>query len=257
MLGEILSWTFSTISNIAWLFVFLPQLMENYNKKSSDAVSFYLVALWYIGDTLSVVSAIYKSIHPVLIYTGTYHIIFDVIFLIQVIYYRLPMWRYSNATSDTYLTRYPLLLDETLYRYDSMLYYAKDVLLLHETSLLLGYSILLLLLLLLSQAIFELFPHIIVGDIFAWTSTVIFFLSRLPQILLNYKRRSVEGLSFTAFVNIIIANQLFLASILVKLIDIDDSNRVKYIVKNIPWIVGSSGTTLFDIIIFIQFFIYK
>jgi len=51
MLGEILSWTFSTISNIAWLFVFLPQLMENYNKKSSDAVSFYLIALWYIGDT--------------------------------------------------------------------------------------------------------------------------------------------------------------------------------------------------------------
>ena len=152
---------------------------------------------------------------------GTYHIIFDVIFLIQVIYYRLPR----------YLTRYALLLDETLYRYDSMLYYAKDVLLLHETSLLLGYSILLLLLLLLlllsSQAIFGLFSHIIVGDIFAWTSTVIFFLSRLPQILLNYKRRSVEGLSFTAFVNIIIANQLFLASILVKLIDIDDSNRVK------------------------------
>jgi uncharacterized protein with PQ loop repeat len=246
MLGEILSWTFSTISNIAWLFVFIPQLIENYNKKSSDAVSFYLIALWYIGDTLSVVSAIYKSIHPVLIYMGTYHIIFDVVFLIQVIYYRLPR----------YLTRYhsyPLLLDETLYKYDSMLYYVKDVLLLHETSLLLGYSILLL----SSQVICKLFPPIIVGDIFAWTSTVIFFLSRLPQILLNYKRRSVEGLSFTAFVNIIIANQLFLASILIKLIDIDNSNRVKYIIDNIPWIVGSSGTTLFDIIIFIQFFIYK
>lgn len=244
MLGEILSWTFSTISNIAWLFVFIPQLIENYNKKSSDAVSFYLIALWYIGDTLSVVSAIYKSIHPVLIYMGTYHIIFDVVFLIQVIYYRLPR----------YLTRYhsyPLLLDET--KYDSMLYYVKDVLLLHETSLLLGYSILLL----SSQVICKLFPPIIVGDIFAWTSTVIFFLSRLPQILLNYKRRSVEGLSFTAFVNIIIANQLFLASILIKLIDIDNSNRVKYIIDNIPWIVGSSGTTLFDIIIFIQFFIYK
>ena len=246
MLGEILSWTFSTISNIAWLFVFIPQLIENYNKKSSDAVSFYLIALWYIGDTLSVVSAIYKSLHPVLIYMGTYHIIFDVVFLIQVIYYRLPR----------YLTRYhsyPLLLDETLYRYDSMLYYVKDVLLLHETSLLLGYSILLL----SSQVIFKLFPPIIVGNIFAWTSTVIFFLSRLPQILLNHKRRSVEGLSFTAFVNIIIANQLFLASILIKLIDIDNSNRVKYIINNIPWIVGSSGTTLFDIIIFIQFFIYK
>ena len=177
---------------------------------------------------------------------GTYHIIFDVVFLIQVIYYRLPR----------YLTRYhsyPLLLDETLYRYDSMLYYVKDVLLLHETSLLLGYSILLL----SSQVIFKLFPPIIVGNIFAWTSTVIFFLSRLPQILLNHKRRSVEGLSFTAFVNIIIANQLFLASILIKLIDIDNSNRVKYIINNIPWIVGSSGTTLFDIIIFIQFFIYK
>jgi uncharacterized protein with PQ loop repeat len=242
MLGEILSWTFSTISNIAWLFVFVPQLIENYNMNSSDAVSFYLVALWYVGDTLSVVSAIYKSINPVLVYMGIYHIIFDIIFIIQVIYYRLP--RYHS---------YPLLLDETVYRYDSMFYYTKDVLLIHETRVLIGYSILLL----LSQIIFQLFPPIIIGNIFAWASTLIFFLSRLPQILLNYKRRSIEGLSFITFVNIIIANQLFLASILIKLIDIDNSNHIKYIIKNIPWIVGSCTTTIFDIIIFIQFFIYK
>lgn len=242
MLGEILSWTFSTISNISWLFVFLPQLIVNYNNKSSDAVSFYLIALWYVGDTFSVISAIYKSIHPVLIYMGTYHIIFDIIFLVQIIHYKLPR---QNS--------YPLLLDETVYRYES-LYYLKDILLFNETLLLIGYSLVLLVV----QPILNLLPHIIVGNVFAWISTFIFLLSRLPQILLNHKRRSVDGLSFVTFINIIIANQLFLASILIKLIDIDtESNRMFYIFNNMPWIIGSSGTTLFDIIIFIQFYIYE
>lgn len=242
MLGEFLSWTISTLSNISWLFVFIPQILENIKNKSSDAISFYLILLWYIGDTFSTISVIYKSVTPILLYVGIYHIIFDLIFISQVIYYRLPA-----------IQSYPQLLNEDSYRYD-LLYYIKDVITMQEVYTFLGYNIVLI----LSQSVLHYLPHIIIGNIFAWLSTIIFLTSRLPQILLNYQRKSVRGLSFVTFFNIAIANQLFLISVLINLLDFQSPIlRLKFILENLPWIVGSSGTIFFDIILFLQFWKYR
>jgi len=240
--GESLSWTISTLSNIMWLFVFIPQILENVKNKSSDAISFYLILLWYIGDTFSTISVVYKSVIPMLLYVGVYHIIFDLIFIGQVIYYRLPQ-----------IEHYPQLLNENEYKYD-LLYYTKDVIRMPEVYMFLGYNVVLL----LTQSVLQYFPHIVIGNIFAWLSTIIFLMSRLPQILLNYQRKSVMGLSFVTFFNIAIANHLFLISVLINLLDIHSSHlRLKFILENLPWIVGSSGTILFDGILFLQFWKYK
>jgi uncharacterized protein with PQ loop repeat len=242
MLGDTLSWILGSISNLVWLFVFVPQLIKNKTTNSSDAISFYLLLAWYIGDTLSCMSVMYKNVSPVLLYVGIYHIVFDIIFMVQVIYYRLP-----------HLDQYQVLLNESTYNYN-ILFYTKDILFMKETRLFLGYTVLFP----LSQIFFNLIPHELLGNIFAWMSTFLFLLSRLPQILLNYKRRSVSGLSFITFVNIILANQLFLASILIKLIDINDSHeKINFIIENIPWIIGCSGGLVFDIIIFTQFIKYN
>lgn len=242
MLGESLSWTISTLSNITWLFVFIPQILENTRNKSSDAISFNLILLWYIGDTFSTISVIYKSVMPMLLYVGVYHIIFDLIFIGQVVYYRLPR-----------IETYPQLLNENSYKYD-LVYYIKDVITMPEVYTFFGYNAVIV----LSQPILLYFPHVIIGNIFAWLSTIIFLMSRLPQILLNYQRKSVTGLSFVTFFNIAIANQLFLISILINLLDINSSLlRFKFILENLPWIVGSSGTILFDGILLLQFWKYK
>lgn len=242
MIGELLSWTLSSFSNIVWLFVFTPQLYENNKNKSSDAISFYLLLLWYIGDTFSTLSVSYKQVSPILLYVGVYHIIFDIIFILQVIYYRLP-----------YLDQYVALLEtNTLSKYE-IFYYIKDVLNMNESLLFLSYNLTLLLI----QPFLGMIPSNIIGNFLAWSSTFVFFISRIPQIALNYKRKSVTGLSFITFINIIIANQLFLASILTPLIDIDNQDRLNYIIQNFPWIAGSTGGIILDLIIFIQFIKYN
>lgn len=242
MLGELLSWIISTLSNIAWLFVFIPQILENKRNKSSDAISFYLILLWYIGDTFSTISVIYKNASHILLYVGVYHIIFDLIFIGQIIYYRLPQ-----------IQSYPQLLNEDTHRYD-VLYYIKDVITMSEVYTFLGYNTVLI----FCQPILLYFPHVVIGNIIAWLSTIIFLISRLPQILLNYRRKSVIGLSVVTFVNIAIANQLFLISVLVNLLDITSSNlQLQFILENLPWIVGSSGTIIFDAILCLQFWKYK
>jgi uncharacterized protein with PQ loop repeat len=241
MLGDVLSWTLGSISNLVWLLVFIPQIIQNKRNKSSEAVSFYLLLLWYIGDTLSCISVIYKQAPYVLLYIGLYHIIFDIIFIVQVIYYRLP-----------YLDQYQILLNENTYKYDIMAY-TRSILTMEETKWFIGYNIIFI----LSQSFLPFTPHLLMGDILIWVSTFIFLMSRLPQILLNYRRRSVEGLSFVTFINVIIANQLFLASVLIKLIDINNpDDKIDYVIKNIAWIVGPSGGIVFDIIIFTQFVKY-
>lgn len=242
MLGEQLSWVISTLSNIAWLFVFIPQILENKRNKSSDAISFYLILLWYIGDTISSISVIYKNAPHILLYVGVYHIIFDIIFIVQIIYYRLPQ-----------IEHYPQLLNENEYKYD-MLYYIKDVITMSEVYRFFGYNMILI----ISQPILQNFSHVVVGNVLAWISTLIFLTSRLPQILLNNRRRSVIGLSIVTFFNIAIANQLFLISVLVNLLDISFADmKLQFVIENLPWIVGSSGTIFFDAILFFQIWKYK
>lgn len=122
MLGEVLSWVFSSLSNVSWLFVFIPQLIENYRKESSVAISYYLVLLLYIGDIFSIISVVSKGLSSVLIYVGVYHIIFDVVFIAQIIYYRLPLFLESQ--------REPLLLNDSTVIYDNynVILYAKEIL---------------------------------------------------------------------------------------------------------------------------------
>lgn len=260
MIGNILSWVLGTLSNIVWLFVFIPQLIENWTKSSSDSISFYLVFLWYVGDTLSIVSIIYKSVQPILFYIGIYHVMFDTIFLLQILYYRLPPLDHISLSETYYLIDDTYYLTSNIsipsfyyYYWKDIILYIKDIILTFEISLLLGYSITVI----LSQYILHLLPKGLVGEVFAWGATAIFLLSRIPQIMLNYKRKSVNGLSFTTFINIIIANQLFLVSILIHLIDLDKSSYTTYLLNNLPWIIGSCGSTLFDFIIFGQFLIYS
>ena len=98
---------------------------------------------------------------------------------------------------------------------------------------------------------------IYIADIIGWSATCIFMIARIPQIVLNFKRKSTKGLSLMSFIIINIANFFFLMSILILLYDLPQSDYITHILKNIQWIVGSSSTTLFDAVIFYQFIRYK
>jgi solute carrier family 66 (lysosomal lysine-arginine transporter), member 1 len=233
--GEILSNILGVLSSVVWFFVLMPQLYINFKNQTSEAISLSLILLWIVGDIFSMISAQAKGISYTVIYIAWYHIILGGLFAMQIIYYRALNKRYSSETVpliwETIEDNEPL---QILYR-NEKIFLATAV----------------------STTICSLFiinqPYI--ADIIGWISTFIFIGSRIPQIYLNYQRKSTEGLSIYSFILINVANLLFLTSILVNLCDTLDTTT--FIIENLQWILGSSTTVLFDLIIFYQFQLYQ
>lgn len=90
-----------------------------------------------------------------------------------------------------------------------------------------------------------------IAQFFGWLCAVLYLGSRIPQILLNFKRKSCEGISFMFFLFACLGNLTYVISIL----SIDVS--WDYLVINSSWLAGSLGTLLLDFTIFVQFFVYN
>lgn len=254
-LGQKLAWIFSTVSNGLWLFVFIPQLYQNYKTKNANAISLLLLFCLILGDIFSIISAYFKQLNIVIIYAAAYHIVLDIIIISQILYYRRESILIQNGDIITeVLETTPLITDDNVSE-DLFLKYPYFYLTLSEfifviTSIFAVTG---------SQIFMVITPDYneITSNIIAWVATFIFMLARLPQILLNFKRKSTKGLSLLSFIIINVANMFFLLSVLILLYDLNPNNYIDYIKDNIQWIVGSSSTTLFDCIIFYQFYKYR
>ncbi|XP_074575709.1 vacuolar lysine transporter YPQ1 [Curcuma longa] len=89
------------------------------------------------------------------------------------------------------------------------------------------------------------------GLILGWIMAAIYMGGRLPQIYLNMKRGSVEGLNPLMFIFAIIANATYVGSILVRSVEWE---RIK---ANAPWLLDAIVCVLLDLFIMIQFVYYK
>jgi hypothetical protein len=85
-----------------------------------------------------------------------------------------------------------------------------------------------------------------VGQIIGWASTGFYLGSRVSQIVRNWRRRSVEGLSLAMFGCAIAANVTYGSSILLR------TYTWKELRASSPWILGSLGTVSLDALIFCQ-----
>ncbi|KXN86907.1 putative vacuolar amino acid transporter YPQ3 [Leucoagaricus sp. SymC.cos] len=104
----------------------------------------------------------------------------------------------------------------------------------------------------------------ILGRIFAWLCTTLYLTSRLPQIWKNlsgrlkFVRKSLEGLSMYLFVFAFLGNVFYVASILFSPnVYLPPPESTDFIKESIPYLLGSGGTLIFDVIIVTQSFIYK
>jgi hypothetical protein len=172
-----LSWIFSSLSNGIFLFVFMPQFYENYINKTGNSISLILLFCLVFGDILSMMSGIQKGIPNVIIFSAIYHIILDYIIISQIIYYRKYKRNLSLQDEETS----PLLITMENKKVFTNTEYI---------FIWLGY----LMIIILALINYKLNSDILV-DIVAWISTLIFIVSRIPQIILNFKRKSVKGLS--------------------------------------------------------------
>ncbi|KAG0276568.1 hypothetical protein BGZ95_007358 [Linnemannia exigua] len=87
--------------------------------------------------------------------------------------------------------------------------------------------------------------------LFGWGSAALYLGSRIPQLYKNWRLKSCEGLSIMMFLFSVFGNALFVASILLNSLD------RTYLIRNMPWWLGSTGTLIFDFSIFSQFYLYR
>lgn len=112
------------------------------------------------------------------------------------------------------------------------------------------------------------------GQIFGYICAVLYLASRVPQILLNYRRKSTEGLNALFFIFACIGNLTYVFSIFAFSPICSEHLRGhwregtceegealaiygRYILVNLSWIIGSAGTLGLDFTVFAQFFLYS
>lgn len=105
------------------------------------------------------------------------------------------------------------------------------------------------------------------GQIFGYLCAALYLGSRLPQLLLNYRRKSTEGVSMLFFIFACMGNLTYILSIFAfsPICEVPGHCRRgeltaiygRYILVNTSWVIGSLGTLLLDLAIFVQFFVYR
>ncbi|CAI2163244.1 10076_t:CDS:2 [Funneliformis geosporum] len=93
---------------------------------------------------------------------------------------------------------------------------------------------------------------IFIGRVMAWTCSLFYLTSRMPQIWKNYTRSSVEGLSVFMFIFAALGNLNYTLSIFT-----NPSKSESYLREAFPFILGSVGTLMFDVTIFLQWCIWR
>ncbi|KAL0478275.1 solute carrier family 66 [Acrasis kona] len=81
-------------------------------------------------------------------------------------------------------------------------------------------------------------------------AAMLFLISRIFQIVKNWRRKSTEGLSCAMFFLSCLANIIFIVSVFLI------SSHQSYILAHLPWLIGSVATISFDVYILLQCWIY-
>ncbi|CAN3373916.1 hypothetical protein DIURU_005580 [Diutina rugosa] len=241
-----------SISIACWVIVFAPQIYENYVRKSSSGLSLSFVVLWLAGDVFNVLGSVLQGVLPTMIILAVYYTLADIVLLWQCLVYGDG----GEKTDGTHLSPATPMHEDTI---NAVLSDNAP----QRPSLKDGLTkVAMVMLVFLAGVIGWLItddpnrePDQLVYDplaqFFGWLCAILYLGSRIPQILLNYKRKSVDGISFMFFLFACLGNLTYVISILA----IDTSWY--YLWVNSSWLAGSLGTLAMDFTIFIQFFIYN
>ncbi|QLQ80265.1 hypothetical protein HG537_0D02660 [Torulaspora globosa] len=278
-----IEWTSQTISGISgsisiacWVIVFVPQIYENFYRKSADGLSQLFVVLWLAGDVFNLVGALMQKLLSTMIILAAYYTAADIVLLLQCLWYgpeeKVDPIHLSpanpineNVLQDVFHENQPLLQAQSP---TAGLVATADDLLNPEVEVKKNYlhdgvivSVVIMAGFLSWYISYCQNPGLSkpdgpslevnwLGQIFGYLSALLYLGSRVPQILLNFERKSCEGISFLFFLFACLGNSSFILSVLAISLD------RKYLILNASWLIGSIGTLAMDFVIFAQFFAY-
>ena len=278
-----------SISIACWIIVFAPQIYENFKRKSLEGLSLTFIVLWLAGDVFNVLGAVLQGVLPTMIILAVYYTLADIVLLWQCLAYgdgknpdlihlspANPLnedvletamsneerhnrrRNQGNTTED--LESSTTSVDSSISKSSSSQFQSFLINTLMVTLVIasgfIGWYI---------SYIKESKHHskhpgkhnpeeLIfdpLAQIFGWLCAFFYLGSRIPQIVLNYERKSCDGISFMFFLFACLGNLTYVISIL----SIDMSWN--YLWVNSSWLAGSLGTLGLDFTIFIQFFLYN
>lgn len=87
--NEALSGIFGSISLVAWIFVLVPQLVENYRQGSAEGISLLFLSIWFVGDITNLAGATWAQLVPTVIALAVYFCFADLILISQCVYYNV------------------------------------------------------------------------------------------------------------------------------------------------------------------------
>lgn len=237
-----ISYFLSTISLIFYSIVYVPQFYVIYKSKSSDGISFWMLLLWSQADVLSLIGTIVLNMPKSIVIIGWYHYIVGIIMILFVLYYTEKYTDNIDYISSNEQINVDIDIDvdtdidvDIINRNYIYKFLASVVFISINTFTTMILNIL------ISKSYDE------IGATLGWVTMSFYLIGRVPQIWLNYKRKSTEGLSLLMYIFTMCGNGVYLA-----VITIDPL----YIESNMPWIITCIVTILMDIFVIGQHFYY-
>jgi len=220
------SWTLGFISILCWICAALPQVMLNFRLKSVRGVSLPFLALWALGDSANLAGSVLTEQLPFQILLAAYFVSIDGMLLWQYAYYEHepPLVEVLDA-QDGYVAPPASSGLKKILSMTSLVHVAQGApLISHVAS-----------------------SHHSIGMVISYLCAALYVSSRLPQIYLNYHRKSVKGLSIYLFIAAFCGNAFYSGGILLSRQDL---------LVALPFLIGSAGTLIFDGCIFFQYWLY-
>lgn len=269
--------TFSTLSLASWICAQMPQIVTNYKNKSADGISPLFLLLWFMGDFLSFTSCLLNDVVlKFQVYLSLFFIANDIMLCFQYYYYNSIYPKrhasvYAPVTStithdNDDLGNEPVINSSAVdihhtesgsssspsntppkYNSNSPLKQSIIASSLASTAHALATN----------DTSSSSSSSESLGSILAWSCTVVYMASRCPQLWKNYKRKSVDGINSVLFGAALVGNLTYTFSILTSCEFIYDDAKSEFFIKELPYILGSSGTVIFDILYFYQKYLYR
>ncbi|KAF5021704.1 hypothetical protein F66182_6261 [Fusarium sp. NRRL 66182] len=301
---EAISGICGSISIACWVVVFSPQIIQNFQRSSADALSIQFIIVWLLGDVFNILGAVLQGVLPTMIILAIYYTIADIVLLGQCFYYRGFTWRDAATPAPKPTTPAPGepnertgLISHQHERRGSdwsglspaVPHIAQDAAPRTPTVLQTIVWNTIIVLMVIAAGIVGWFlgqkaspgdkhddtktggggdnlHFSLSGQIFGYLCTVAYIASRLPQLILNWRRKTTEGLSMLFFLFACLGNITYVLSIFAydpkckhDECKPGEASHIygKYILVNLSWLAGSLVTLFLDLGVFAQYFMYS